>query len=73
MPKKKVGRPRKKDLQKCPKCGKPGWPLVREQKRVSGIYIQRYFKHYIPEGYKAHGVSAAMSRECYIGSEGREP
>jgi len=71
MAKKKRGRPRKKGLQKCPKCGKLGWPFQRKQKRVSGVYLQNYFKHYVPEGYREHGVSAAMSRECYISSEGK--
>jgi len=72
MAKKKRGRPRRKDLEICPKCKKPGWPIIRRLKRKSAVYLQKYFMHYVPDAYKAHGINTKMMRNCYIGSAGKE-
>jgi len=76
MPKRKRGRPPKnqEDLEKCPKCGKPGWRITKRHKRNSGIYIQNWFEHYSPDGYKKHGMNSKEGwRWCYLGSGGRAP
>lgn len=73
MARRKRGRPRKRDLEKCPKCGKPGWPITKRLKRKSAIYVQKWFEHYVPDGYRQHGISKEMTKWCYIGSAGKEP
>jgi len=72
MAKKKRGRPRKKDLEICPKCKKQGWRILKRLKRKTAVYVQEYFMHYVPDAYRAHGINSKMMRNCYIRTVGKE-
>lgn len=51
----KRGRPRSQKLQRCPKCGKPGFPkekFVRRGDKKFGPYLM--YGHYSSQKYKAN-------------------
>lgn len=61
---KKKGRPRwKGTIKKCPRCGKMGWPVKQQHRRVTKegtkVYTYLVFRHYDPS-------KSSLKRVCQI-------